>query len=314
MDDTRGKQIKSQLQKAVPALLKHLRIEREKSGGKDILVDDGEFLSVVLTMRRTPDAGKNKAIRIPIPHTLYDPDEGYQMCLFVKDKDVGTLKTRLEATPVDGLTKVIGLQKLRTDYQRYKDKRKLCDSYDLFLTDDSILPMMTKALGKEFFKKKKQPVSVRLTVNDLPKELGRARNATYMYLGYGTCISIRAARTTMAEEDIVANMYAAIDAAGEKVPKKWKNIQSIHIKTPQSVALPLYEKPLEDGSIYNGPALPGIIEEAAAVAAAEAVKKETKKETQKETKRPKKRKAEAKSDSAPVTDSKKSKTAKRKKK
>ena len=35
----------------------------------------------------------------------------------------------------------------------FKAKRKLCSSYDLFLCDGSILPMTTKALGKEFFKK-----------------------------------------------------------------------------------------------------------------------------------------------------------------
>ena len=101
-------------------------------------------------------------------------------------------------------------------------------------------------------------------------------------------------------------MDAAIEAAGEKVPKKWKNIQSIHIKTPQSVALPIYDKPIEDGSIYNGPALPGIIDAAAAAEATEAVKKDTK--------RTKKRKADEKPDSAPATENKKSKTAKRKKK
>jgi|SaaInlStandDraft_5_1057022.scaffolds.fasta_scaffold51473_2 ribosome biogenesis protein UTP30 len=242
MEPKQAKQLRLQLQKAVRALLKHGEVVRSKSGKKASLLEESEFISVQFTLRKTPDQGKNKAIRVEIPNTLYNPDDGYQMCLFVKDKDSATLRERFEKTPVNGLSKVIGLQKLRTDYNRFQDKKKLCSSYDLFLTDDSILPMMTKALGKEFFKKKKQPAAVRLTVKSLRKEIRRARDATYMFLGYGTCISIRAARTSFSEDEIVDNIMSVVEHASEKIPKKWKNIASILIKTPQSIALPVYNK------------------------------------------------------------------------
>jgi ribosome biogenesis protein UTP30 len=238
MEPKQAKQLRLQLQKAVRALLKHGEVVRSKSGKKASLLEESEFISVQFTLRKTPDQGKNKAIRVEIPNTLYNPDDGYQMCLFVKDKDSATLRERFEKTPVNGLSKVIGLQKLRTDYNRFQDKKKLCSSYDLFLTDDSILPMMTKALGKEFFKKKKQPAAVRLTVKSLRKEIRRARDATYMFLGYGTCISIRAARTSFSEDEIVDNLMSVVEHATEKIPKKWKYIASIIIKTPQSIALP----------------------------------------------------------------------------
>ena len=171
------------------------------------------------------------------------------MCLFVKDRDAAKLKERFEAKPVDGLTQVIGLQKLRTDYRQFKAKIKLCRSYDFFLCDDSILPMMTKALGKEFFKKKKQPVPVRLTANNLKKQIGRARDATYMYLGFGPSLGIRAARLAFEENQIVENIMAVIKSVGEKVPRKWKNIQALYIKTPNSVALPIYSKLEEEADL-----------------------------------------------------------------
>ena len=44
------------------------------------------------------------------------------------------------------------------------------------------------------------------------------------------------------ESEIVENIMAVIEGASEKVPKKWKNIQALHIKTPDSVALPIYNK------------------------------------------------------------------------
>ena len=53
------------------------------------------------------------------------------------------------------LAQVIGLSKLRTNYREYDAKRKLCDSYDLFLADLRILPYLPRLLGKKFFEKKK---------------------------------------------------------------------------------------------------------------------------------------------------------------
>jgi ribosome biogenesis protein UTP30 len=35
---------------------------------------------------------------------------------------------------------------------------------------------------------------------------------------------------------------SVVEHASEKIPKKWKNIASILIKTPQSIALPVYNK------------------------------------------------------------------------
>ena len=42
---------------------------------------------------------------------------------------------------------VIGLQELREGYARNQKRRELLGSYDLFMCDDRILPMMGKALG-----------------------------------------------------------------------------------------------------------------------------------------------------------------------
>ncbi len=46
----------------------------------------------------------------------------------------------------------MSLNRLRKDYKEFKDRRELLLQYDLFLCDDRILPMMTKTLGKAFFK------------------------------------------------------------------------------------------------------------------------------------------------------------------
>ena len=67
-------------------------------------------------------------------------------------------------------------------------RRKLCAQYDAFFSDDRILPMMPRLLGKVFFEKKKHPVPVRVSrVSALQHTLAKARDNTYLYLGWGPC-------------------------------------------------------------------------------------------------------------------------------
>ena len=55
----------------------------------------------------------------------------------------------------DIFKKVIGISKLKTDYKPYEAKRQLCASYDMFLTDERVITILPKLLGKTFFTKNK---------------------------------------------------------------------------------------------------------------------------------------------------------------
>ena len=50
---------------------------------------------------------------------------------------------------VAGIAKVIGISKLRGKYEPFEAKRKLCNSYDLFLADDRIIPSLPKLIGMQ---------------------------------------------------------------------------------------------------------------------------------------------------------------------
>lgn len=54
---------------------------------------------------------------------------------------------RLKQQKIMGVSKVIGLSKLRTKYEAPEAKRNLCSAYDVFLADDRILPSLPKAIG-----------------------------------------------------------------------------------------------------------------------------------------------------------------------
>ena len=236
----------AQVTKAVAALRKHLSKVKAEGGSKLFDgddEDDAETYSVMISTRRVPQRSSNKLVPVPIPHPLLNLATA-EVCLIVKDhqgeghKDA---KKKVQEMEKCGVAKVLGLSKLRNNYKPHEAKRKLCDSYDLFLADARILPLLPKLLGKTFFKKKRQPVPVDLTKKDWPQQIKKAAAATYARQGAGTCVMVKVGKNSFSDMEIVANAMAAISGVVDKVvARKWANVQSIFLKTTGSVALPVY--------------------------------------------------------------------------
>ena len=53
------------------------------------------------------------------------------------------------------------MNQVKTEYDQYELKRKLVGSYDYFLVDGKIAGHLSHLLGKEFYKKRKLPTSIR---------------------------------------------------------------------------------------------------------------------------------------------------------
>lgn len=150
-------------------------------------------------------------------------------------------KAKVQDEATAGVSKVIGLSKLKTKYESFEAKRQLCNSYDLFVADERILPSLPKLLGKSFFKKKKQPVPVNLKGKNWSGQIKKACEATYLFLSGGSSLSIRVARASQGEDDCVENVMAALGEAANKLPGKFKGIKALYLKTSESVALPIYQ-------------------------------------------------------------------------
>ena len=56
-------------------------------------------------------------------------------------------KLRVKQQKVAGVAKVIGVSKLKGKYEPYEAKRQLCNSYDLFIADDRVVPSLPKLIG-----------------------------------------------------------------------------------------------------------------------------------------------------------------------
>ncbi|KAK6945618.1 Ribosomal protein L1/ribosomal biogenesis protein [Dillenia turbinata] len=231
------------IERAVNSLLKWNSAKSESEKPK--LLEEDDFVYLVLTLKKIPAQPRTNPFKIPLPHSLHTPSASLSgLCLIIDDRpkskitsEITKKKIKSEDIPV---SKVLKLSKLKSDYKPFEAKRKLCDSYDLFLADKGIVPLLPKLLGKKFFKKKKIPISVDLTHNNWKEQIERACGSALLFMNTGTCCSVKIGRVSMSKEEIVENAVAAIDGAAEVVPKQWGGLRSIHLKLFESLALPLY--------------------------------------------------------------------------
>ncbi|KAK1279213.1 hypothetical protein QJS04_geneDACA016564 [Acorus gramineus] len=245
--------------RAVDALLKwnRSRLKNQKAQ----LFEHDDLLNLVITLKKIPTKARTNPFRVPLPHPVHPFDGSDEICLIVDDRprkktgggvgDPPSAKRKIEADGIP-VSKVLKLSKLRTDYKPFEARRKLCDSYDLFLADRRIVHLLPRLLGKAFFKKKKIPVPVDLSRKDWMERIKHCCVSALLYLRTGTCCSLKIGRTSQSREEIVENVIAAVEGAVPLVPKKWGNVRSLHLKMRESLALPIYQTVPEMGLVIDG--------------------------------------------------------------
>merc|ERR1712093_888679 len=95
---------------------------------------------------------------------------------------------------------------------------------------------------------KRSPIPVTLKRADLKAELERAIASTYLRINKGTSVSVKIASLNVhSPAEIYDNLCAAVPYLDTKLPLGgWDNVQSLHIKTTSSIALPVWNCSLDD--------------------------------------------------------------------
>ena len=270
-DESRQRLDRSLVQKAVDALLKHHKEQTAKSKVVPLLGTDVP-VQVQFTLEIAPEQIQHKPFSVLLPHPIHklsgddddnaDVDEDGleepQVCLIVKEDAKPWVQEVIAQFPehMGCVKKVLGLQSLRTKHATFQQRRELMHKYTVFLADDRILPMLTKALGSTFLRAKKQPVPVKLHTSNktgLPVAIHKALSGTHMFVSNGTCWTVRAGNTGMPSKKVVDNILAVCGSynkgglehslgAVRKIPRQWANVRAIAVKTSSSMALPVYNK------------------------------------------------------------------------
>jgi|EP00624_Nannochloropsis_granulata_P003214 hypothetical protein len=126
-----------QASKAVQALMQHYAkhqaaVASKKGGKQDLLASEaGDYILVQVALAKIPERVSPKPVPIRLPHPLHgsgkDDEEEHAVCLIVKEDDKAKVKKALAVMKMEGVSEVVGLQELRTDYREFQERRKLRD-------------------------------------------------------------------------------------------------------------------------------------------------------------------------------------------
>jgi ribosome biogenesis protein UTP30 len=236
------------LSKAIKALT---QVIAKRSANANPLFDSGaETMNMIFTLSTIPDKRRIKPLVIPLPHPMFDDKS--DVCFISKDPQKAYKELLLQKHPVPGLTKVIGIDKLRRNYKTLEAKRALADAFDLFLCDSRVLEMMPKMLGNVFYQKKhKPPIPVNLKFTDPKPRLEQAINGTTLRVPAGPCVGVKIGRCSMTEEQLVKNAMEVIAVVLKHFAKAGNPVQSIAVQATDAVALPVWRRKPPPGELLD---------------------------------------------------------------
>ncbi|KAL8688337.1 MAG: hypothetical protein Q9218_005730 [Villophora microphyllina] len=252
---------------------------------------DAEPIWLVLTTKKhIVDQHRLKPGKIPLPHSL-NQSPTTTICLISCDpqrvvKD--TIAHPLFPTSLSArITRVIGISKLKAKYSSFESRRQLLNEHDIFLADTRVVTMLPRVLGKIFYKSQKKPVPVTLepyrqkdgsgkrvapkaasegskTIappQQVAKEIEKTINCALVHLSPSNNVAIRMGLSSFMPQAIAENVEAVVSGLTDKfIPKGWRNVKSVHIKGPNTLAFPIWlaselwveeEDVLEDEEIKN---------------------------------------------------------------
>ena len=217
------------------------------------------------------DRKRLKPSKILLPHSL-NRSATAAVLLIVPDpqrayKDV--LAHPTFPKPLAKQIRVLGVSKLKARYKSFESRRQLLGEYDVFLADDRVVPLLPKLLGKIVYETPKRPVPVSLEgykprdaagkrvkgpdrpksepilpAEKVAKELEKALSSARVHLSPSVTTSVRIGFSDFTPQELADNLAAVVEGMQEKfITKGWRNIRSIHVKSPNSVALPIWSAP-----------------------------------------------------------------------
>lgn len=228
---------------------------------------------VLTTKKHIVDQKRLKPGKIPLPHSLNDSPTT-TICLITADPQRAFKDTIAHPSFPPNLapriTRVIGITKLKARYKSFESRRQLLAEHDVFLADSRVIILLPNLLGKVFYKGSKRPIPVNLEpskpkdpatgkrISQKPKpaadavrsivsppqcahEIQRALSSAQVHLSPTATTSIRVGLASFPPAHIAENIEAVVNGMVEKfVTKGWRNVRAVHIKGPNTMALPVW--------------------------------------------------------------------------
>jgi len=239
---------KSQLAKAIKALTQW--IAKKSANTNPLFGSTTETMTVIFSLSTIPEKRLYKSVLVPLPYPLYDDTS--EICFICKDPQKPVKELLLQKHSIPGLSKVIGIGKIRRNYKTVEEKKALADSFDLFVADRTVATQLRSTLGNIFFQQKlKHPIVVKLGEKDPTKHILMAIRGTPLRLPEGVNAGAKFGRCSMPEEQLVANAAAVIKNITKYLTGLKNPVQSISVQATDSPALPVWTRPRPPGELLN---------------------------------------------------------------
>lgn len=152
---------------------------------------------------------------------------------------------------------------LKNEYPAFEMKRKLANTYEVFLVDGSICGNTFAVMGKSFSKQKKNPIPIQmgksLEKRPLKDSIESAlKKVQYRQTASGDVTSIDFGNSSMSAADMTENLEALIKELKGQFPGGYENIRSINM-TPvykTTITVPIYYN-FKDSKTVEVPVISG---------------------------------------------------------
>jgi large subunit ribosomal protein L1 len=204
----------------------------KEAKGKSEKREFNQSVELVLNLReidmKSPE-GKLQEI-IELPHL---PAKQNKICVIAS----GELALKAKKANAD---QVIERAELEGYAGKKRDLRKIANSYDLFIAEAPLMPLVGKVLGPVLGPRGKMPIPVPPTA-DIVGLMAKHRKTIVVKMRNQPILQCRVGSENMKEEEIADNIQTVLRVIEGKLKRGMKNIKVAYIKT--SMGEPVSIKP-----------------------------------------------------------------------
>lgn len=201
---------------------------KEKSGGKKFNQAVDLILNITEIDMKAP-GGKITEV-IELPHAAWKPNK----IVVVASGELALKARRANAD------RVLERADLETFAGKKKDLRRIASTFDVFMAEASLMPLVGKILGPVLGPRGKMPVPVPPNA-DIEALLSKYRKTVVVRMRNQPIIQVSVGAENMSEDELWDNIQAVLRVLDTKLKRGLKNIKLAYIKT--SMGVPVKIKP-----------------------------------------------------------------------
>jgi large subunit ribosomal protein L1 len=184
-----------------------------------------QSIDIVVRLRevdlKKPENRINETIPLPNP-----PEKALKVCVIAS----GDLATRAKAAGADLLVSRQDIENLGKDK---KEARKLAQTYDFFIAEAPLMPLVGRALGSFLGPRGKMPTPIPPTA-PIDQVVANHRKMVRVRMREQPVLQCRIGTESMSDEKLVENIQAVISRIEQKLERGLKNVSEVLVKATMS--------------------------------------------------------------------------------